>query len=168
MIVVKKKMALVFILVMALATFGFSASAQAADSATQTVTFEVQAINEISVTGTPSLTISTATPGSGPTAATDNSATYAITTNDTGKTITAAIDTAMPTGLTLKVSLAAPTVGTSAGDVILSATAADVVTGVGSVAESGLTITYTLEATIAAGVVSSTTRDVTFTIADAI
>jgi len=166
MIVVKKKMALVFILVMALATFGFSASAQAADSATQTVTFEVQAINEISVTGNPSLTINTATPGSEPTAATDNSATYAITTNGKGKTITAAINTAMPTGLTLKVSLAAPTGGTSAGDVILSTTAADVVTGVVPVAESDLTITYTLEATIKAGVVNSTTRDVTFTITD--
>jgi hypothetical protein len=40
----------------------------------------------------------------------------------------------------------------------------DVVTGITKLAESGLSISYGLTATAAAGVVSSTTRTVTYTI----
>jgi hypothetical protein len=170
MIVVKKKMALVFVLVMALAAFGFSASAQAAESATQTVTFQVDAINEISVTGTPSLIISTATAGSEPDFATDDTTTYAITTNESGKKITAAIDENMPQYVTLEVMLDAPiaeegeTGGTSADYKVLSTTSQDVVTGMGPVASSLVKIYYKLSATAAAGVVTSGTKTVTFTI----
>ncbi len=81
---------------------------------------------------------------------TDNSTATAITNGTTMK-ITGAIDSAMPTGLTLKVNLADPDdtgSAVSAGDVILSATAADLVTGIGPVAQEGLTITYTLSATV--------------------
>ncbi|MDI3543420.1 MAG: hypothetical protein PWP57_1025 [Candidatus Atribacteria bacterium] len=152
-----------------LLVFGLGTVALAANTATQTVTYQVDAINEISVSGDPSaLTVSTATAGSEPDAVTDNSTTYAITTNETSKKITGAIDTAMPTGLTLEVNLAAPTAGgTSAGDVALSATAADLVTGIAQIAESGLGITYTLSATVAAGVVTSATKTVTLTLTDA-
>ena len=142
-------------------------SAFAGNTATQTVTFEVQAIDEISASGDPgALTISTATAGSQPTDATDNSTTYAVTTNGANKKITGEIDSNMPANTTLQVNLAAPTGGSSAGDVSLSTTAADVVTGVTGVAESGLGITYTLSATIAAGVVASDTRTVTLTLTD--
>ena len=168
----KKKMALVFVLVMALATFGFSASAQAADSDTQTVTFEVTAINEISVSGDPaSLTINAATAGSEPTPVTDSSTTYSITTNGSSKKITAGISAIMPTNTTLEVELAS-TAGTSQGSVDISnattGSEVDVVTGLSSCTESAQTITYTFSATIAAGALTSDTRIVTFTIADAI
>jgi hypothetical protein len=148
---------------------GLSSLALAGSTATQSVTYEVQAINEISVSGDPgSLIINTATAGSEPNDATDNSTTYAITTNGSNKKITGEIDTAMPTDVTLKVNLQAPTGGTSAGAVTLTSTAADLVTGISTVAQSGLTITYTLSATVDAGVVASASKTVTLTIIDGV
>lgn len=146
----------------ALATFITIGSAEA-QTATQDVTFEVQAINELSFSGSPSLVISSATAGSGPTQATAN-ATYAITTNETNRKITAQLNAALPTAVGLQVSLAAPSGGTSAGVVELSTTAQDVVTGIDPVNAAGLSVTYTLWATVAAGVVPSGTRTVTYTI----
>ena len=73
---------------------GLSSLALAGSTATQSVTYEVQEINEISVSGDPgSLIINTATAGSEPNDATDKSTTYAITTNGSNKKITGAIDT---------------------------------------------------------------------------
>jgi hypothetical protein len=136
-----------------------------ANTAQQTVTFEVQAIDEMGVSGNPAaLIVSTATAGSQPDDATDNSTTYAITTNGTNKKITGAIDSAMPANTTLQVNLTAPTGGSSAGAVTLTTSAADLVTAISQLAESGLTVTYTLSATVAAGVVASDTRTVTLTL----
>ena len=142
-----------------------SASVFAADSTTQSVTFEVTAINELSVSGNPgTLTVSTATAGSAPNAVSDATTTYAITTNESSRKITAAIDTAMPAGVTLTAELAAPTGGTSTGAVALGTTAVDSVTGITTLNESAKTITYSLSATSAAGVVTSASKTVTFTI----
>ena len=135
-----------------------------AGAQTQTVTFAVDAINQIALSGSPSLTISTATAGSQPTSATSTGATWAVTTNTTNAKVTAALDSDMPAGLTLKVNVAAPSVGTSAGAVALNAAGVDVVTGVTKVAESGLAVTYTLDATVAVGVVASGSRIVTYTV----
>ena len=142
-----------------------SASVFAADSTTQSVTFEVTAINELSVSGNPgTLTVSTATAGSAPNAVSDATTTYAITTNESSRKITAAIDTAMPAGVTLTAELAAPTGGTSTGAVALGTTAVDSVTGITTLNEIAKTITYSLSATSAAGVVTSASKTVTFTI----
>ncbi|HEX7049325.1 MAG TPA: hypothetical protein VF188_03850 [Longimicrobiales bacterium] len=143
-----------------------SAGVASAQATTQTVTFEVQAINEIAVSGDPgSLVISSATAGGAPDPVTDASTTYDITTNETGKTITAVLDAVMPTGLTLTIELVAPSVGTSAGPVTLTDVAANAVTGISNVAETGLGITYTLSATAAAAVTATPqTRTVTLTI----
>ena len=139
--------------------------AVSAQSATQVVTFSVSAISVMSVSGNPAaMNITTATPGSAPTPVTDASTSYAITTNETSKKIVADISANMPSGLTLQINLQAPTGATSAGTVTLTTTAADVVNNVGTVAQSGRTITYTLSATTAAGVVASSTRTVTLTI----
>jgi hypothetical protein len=151
-----------------LATAGFMAAtaALAGNTGTQTVTYSVSAINEFSVSGNPgAMTVSTATAGSAPDDATDASTTYAITTNESTRKITAAIDTAMPSGTTLKVNLTAPTGATSAGAVTLGTVAVDAVTGISTLNESAKTITYTLSATAAAGVVNSASKTVTFTIA---
>jgi len=134
-----------------------------AQTATQTVTFAVNAINQIAFTGAPSLTITTAVAGSAPTSVTDATASWAVTTNQTGAKITASIP-AMPAGLTLSASLAAPTGGTSAGFLALSATAVDLVTGITKLAQGSLGVSYKLDATAAAGVVTSATRVVTYTI----
>ncbi len=143
---------------------GLTPAVFAGDSATQTVTFAVSAINELSVSGNPgALTVATATAGDAPNAVTDGSTSYAITTNETGRKITGAINSAMPDGLTLSVTLAAPTGATSSKQA-LSTSAVDLVTGISTLNESGKTITYELQATSAAGVVSSATKTVTFTI----
>jgi hypothetical protein len=155
--------ALLFAPILALTTAVAPALASA-QTATQTVTFAVNAINQISATGSPSLTVTTATAGSQPTNATDGSSTWAVTTNQTGAKISANIPTAMPAGLTLSVNLVAPAGGTSAGSTALGTVAVDLVTSITKVAQSGMTATYTLSATAAAGVVGSATKVVTYTI----
>ena len=141
-----------------------TASLAQAQSGSQTVTYAVNAINQIAFTGAPSLTITTATAGSAPTSVTDASATWAVTTNQSGAKITASIATAMPSGLTLSASLAAPAGASSASYLSLSTTAVDLVTGITKLAQSALGVSYQLDATPAAGVVTSATRVVTYTI----
>ena len=143
------------------------ATTAVAQTATQSVSYEVQAINQVSVSGSPSLVISSATAGSAPTSATA-SGSYAVTTNQTGKKITAELDSDMPSGVTLSVTLAAPTGAASAGAVDLSVIPVTAVTGIGTVSESGLSVGYQLAATVAAGVVPAGSRTVTFTIADGV
>lgn len=141
---------------------GTEASAQT--STTATVTFEVQPISELSLSGSPAaLTVSAAAPGAEPTAATDATTTWSITTNETNRKVTAAIDP-LPEGVTLVVDMAAPPGATSAGSVRLGSTAVDLVTGISTVQASGLPITYMLTAATSAGVVAPTTTVVTFTI----
>ena len=135
-----------------------------AGAQSQTITFSVGAINQVAVTGAPVLAISTATAGSNPTQATDNASTWAVTTNQSGAKISASLDSDMPTGLTLKVSLGAPSGATSAGAKSLAAASVDLVTGVSQVAASSLSMSYTLDAVPTAGVVASSTRTVTYTI----
>ena len=135
-----------------------------AQTANQTVTFAVNAINQIAFTGTPSLTITTAVAGSAPTSVTDATSAWAVTTNQTGAKITASIPTAMPAGLTLSATLGAPTGGTSAGYLALGTTGVDLVTAITKLAQGSLAVTYKLDATPAAGVITSATRVVTYTI----
>lgn len=135
-----------------------------AQTATQTVTFQVSAINQVAVTGTPSLVINAATAGSAPTSVVSSGNTWSVTTNQTGASITASIPTAMPTGLTLSANLTAPSGATSTGLTALGTTAVNVVTGITKLNAAALALSYQLDATAAAGVVSSATRVVTYTI----
>jgi hypothetical protein len=154
--------------VVAMALVVVAAPLFAGSSANQTITFSISPINEIAVSGNPgALTISTATAGNPPDPVTDASTTYALTTNQTGQKITAATDVAMPSGVTLKLAMAAPAGATSAGATALSASAADVVTGISTLNQSALSITYTLSATCAAGSMSAASRTVTLTITSA-
>jgi len=140
----------------------------AASNDTITVNYEVQAINELNIDdASVTLTVDSATAGSDPTQATD-STTYDVTTNagDNAKKITAAINTAMPSGLTLKINMTAPTGASSAGAVTLSATAVDAVTLIDSVSEANIAAAFTLDATLAAGVVASASKTCTLTLAD--
>ena len=149
------------VLIAALVAVAPTAQAQ---TATQTVTFQVNAINQIAFAGAPSLTITTATAGSAPTSVTDATATWAVTTNQTGAKISASLATNMPAGLTLNSTLVAPTGGTSAGLQALSTTSVDLVTGITKLAQGSLGVSYRLDATAAAGVVASATKVVTYTI----
>ena len=140
-----------------------AANVAQAQSTTQDVTFEVQAINEIAFTGSPSLVIASATAGSAPDAE-QATGSWAVTTNGSNMKVTASINSAMPSGLTLTTNLVAPTGGTSTGATTLTTVAADVVTGITQKAESGLTVTYELTADLTAAVAASATRTVTYTI----
>jgi hypothetical protein len=152
-------------LVAAAGVLSLVASAAAfAQTATQIVTFQVNAISQISVAGAPSLTINTAVAGSAPTSVTDNVSTWAVTTNQSTAKITGSLSAAMPAGLTLSANLAAPAGASSAGLTALAAGAVDLVTGITKLNASGLGLTYQLDATAAAGVVASSTRTVTYTI----
>ncbi|MGK2961125.1 MAG: hypothetical protein ACSLFK_03140 [Gemmatimonadaceae bacterium] len=136
--------------------------AQAQDFATQEVSFEVTAINSLSVSGTPSLVIVAALAGVAPTNATA-SGTYAITTNEANRKIIAQLDADMPSGLTLSVLFGTPE-GASASSKVLSTGSEDVATAISTLNEAGLSIGYTLAATAAAGVVAEDSRTVTYTI----
>jgi hypothetical protein len=151
----------------AAALLAFAAAGSAA-AQEQTVGYEVQAVSEISFSGSPSLVIGQATAGSGLTSASAG-ASYALTTNQSGMKITAQLGAALPDHVVLSVSLEAPSGGTSAGTVALSdAVAKDVVTGVSTVNESGLDVTYTLAAGVAAGVVPAGTVQVMYTVTAAL
>ena len=133
-----------------------------AQTATSTANYEVTAINEVGVSGSPAaMVIDAASELDG---VTDASTTWSVTTNQTGAKVTGEIDAAMPTDLTLNVQLAAPAGATSLGAVALSTTAADLVTGITKLEATGLGVTYTLSALPTAGVVAADARTVTFTI----
>ena len=135
-----------------------------AQTATQVVRFQVNAVSQIAVSGTTApLVINSASAGSAPTSVTSSGSTYAISTNEVNQKITASLDQALPAGVSLEVSLAAPGGAASAGSVALGTANADVVTGISSLAASALPITYRLSATPVAQF-SASTRTITFTI----
>jgi hypothetical protein len=139
-------------------------TAAAQTTATQNLSFEVQAISQISVGGSPSpLVVSTATTGSAPNSAATTGA-WSVTTNESNKKVTAQLDVAMPSGLTLTADLTAPSGATSTGATTLTTSAANVVTGISGVSASGLSIVYTLSATAAASPTGATARTVTYTL----
>jgi hypothetical protein len=93
---------------------------------------------------------------------------YSITTNGAAdsKKISARLDAAMPANVTLEVNVAAPGTGSiSAGTVALTGSDTEVVGSIEGVAASGVGISYTLSATVAATPVAGS-RTVTYTIAD--
>lgn len=144
--------------VLALTAFTGDVSAQ-----TATATYEVKSIEEMAVSGNPAaLVIDNATKLKD--GVTDATTTWNVTSNRTGTKVSAAINTAMPTGVTLTVNLTGPTGATSNGAVALGITAAELVTGITKVQESALTVTYGLKATPSAGIVASATKTVTYTI----
>src|SRR5689334_5541240 len=129
----------------------------AAQTATQVVNFRVDAVSQLAVSGAPApLVVSAAIAGDAPTSSTASTTTYAVTTNETNQKIVASINQAMPAGVSLEVTLGAPAGASSVGSVALATASADVVTGISSIASTALPITYRLNASVSAGVSSST------------
>src|SRR5258708_2136730 len=141
-----------------------AAASAAAQGATQTVTWQIDAVNQVAVTGTPTLDILAAVAGNAPTSLRSSGNTWAVTTNQSTAKITASIGSVMPAGVTLSANLGAPAGATSVGLVALGTAAVDVVTGITKLNSSGLVLSYQLHATAAAGVISSTSPAVTYTI----
>lgn len=151
----------------ALAALAFLALPAVAQTATQNVTIVVPEVELISVNdAAKTITFTTPTAGNNFADATASSS-YNLTVNTTNNKITGALSAAYATGITLKATLGAPTGASSAGAVTLGTTAVNLVTGVGTVAQTGLAIGYTASATAAAGPNGpGETRTVTFTITD--
>lgn len=140
-----------------------AAASASAQTATQDLTINIQAINKIAVSGgAHTLTINTATAGNAPDDATWTTS-WAITTNQSTMKVTASIGTDMPSGTTLILNMGQPTAATSAGNVVLEGSAKDIVTGITKLNESSLPLTYTVQATAAAGV-QSISKTVTYTV----
>lgn len=122
----------------------------------------------LTVSGSPAaMKITTATAGLAPNSITNAVTTYKVKTNNATKPkkITAALNSVMPVGMTLKITLVAPAGATSDGTVTLDATARELVGNITNTVNATNSITYVISATPAAGVVTSQTRTVTFTLA---
>lgn len=135
----------------------------AADNDNHQVTVTVTAINELSLTGgNITLTINSATAGSDPDDATDATCTLAWTTNEASKKVTVVSSLASPT-YTLKVEATGVSGGTSGGQLTVTNSAQDFVTGVATTT-GGCTLSYTAQATAALGTGSDVHTTVTYTV----
>ena len=117
----------------------------------------------LSVSGSPApFTITTAGAGSQPAALTNSVTTYSVRAKAAAQKITAHLDAPMPLGTTLTVEMVAPAGATSMGAVSLDATDRNIVINIANV-NTTQGITYVFSATVAAGVIPTLTRTVTFT-----
>jgi hypothetical protein len=140
----------------------FASLALAADNDNHQVTVTVNDINELAVTGGDiTLTISAATAGQNPNQATNNTCGLQWTVNTTNKKITVATNQAT-FAHTLRVQAASVTGGTSAGEVTVSNTAQDLVTGIATTL-GNCTLNYRATATAAQGT-QSVVHTITYTI----
>jgi len=121
----------VSIVVCALLAAALASAAMAGQSASHTVTVQVNAINEIVLTGGDiALTINSATAGQQPDPATNMACTLAWTATPANTKITVATSLASPT-FTLRILAQSVTGGTAAPEVTLTSTAVDFITGAG-------------------------------------
>ena len=113
-----------------------------------------------------SLVVNTAVAGSPPTSVSTSTGMYRVKVqNGSTKQIKASINSALPPGVTMTVTVVAPPGATSVGPASLTTTPQTVVTNVTNNAFSpNLTITYTLSATSPAGVVAASNKTVTLTV----
>ncbi len=119
------------------------------------------------VSGAPgALHITSAVAGSPPTSVTNAGTTYTTKAKRATQPqkVTARINTNMPTGTTLTITLTPVTGSVGDGAVTLSTTTQDVLSNITTTTNRTGAITYVFSATSAAGVIASTTRTVTFTI----
>jgi|SRR5579862_3889520 len=120
----------------------------------------------LSVSGSPAdIAVNTAVAGSPPTAVQNATTTYTIKAKNTKCGVTAQLNAAMPAGVTLTLTFAACSGGTSYGPITLTTVAQDVVHGIQTVGNGTCTaaITYQVSALSSAGVVAIQTRTVTLT-----
>jgi hypothetical protein len=170
---------LIIYLILLTLVFSITGLSLADNSAQVTLTYQVEAINEISLTGIPSLILNSInaniTAGdTGPYSVSDTSTTYGIATNGENKKITGLIDTsAMPDDVTLSILLTAPTGGTTIASAIAqdftntTTVAKDLVQFISNVSKSDLLITYTLSATLdAEPMANSDSLVITYTLTD--
>jgi hypothetical protein len=129
---------------------------------------EAQAANTITVSGSPAaMSITTAAgAGFGPTSVSNVITTYTAKAKKATapQKVTAQLDAAMPPGVTLTIDMVPTTGGVDFGVVTLDATARDVIGNMTNTANETHGITYTLSATVGAGVIVPQSRTVTLTL----
>ncbi|MFH1453341.1 MAG: hypothetical protein ABIH00_05110 [Armatimonadota bacterium] len=104
---------------------------------TQTVYYEIDPINEINLSGgDTTLTIDTATAGSEPSADTYGPGQCYVTTNETGKKITAVLNANMPANTTLRMWIANFSGAQSNAWVSLTSTAQNMIYSMETLAEN--------------------------------
>jgi hypothetical protein len=127
-----------------------------------------QAANTITVSGSPAaMTITTAAAaGFGPTSVSNVLTTYTAKAKKATapQKVTAQLDAVMPPGVTLTIDMVPTTGGVDFGVITLDATARDVIGNMTNTTNETHGITYTLSATVAAGVITSQSRTVTLTL----
>ncbi len=139
-----------------------ASAASAAQSASHTVTVQVNAISELTLTGGDmTLTLNTATAGGQPDSVVSAPCALAWTANQANARITVETSLASPT-FTLKVVAQGLTGGAAAPEVTLSNTAADFITGAGNTT-GACSLRYTAYATAAQGT-GSDVHTVTYTL----
>jgi hypothetical protein len=135
-------------------------SIAAVNPVTVNVTATVSSIDNIVFSDNPSTL--NVTPGTSP--RTNSTTSYGIITNQTSRRISAALNSSLPTGISLSVSLAAPSGATSAGLVSVSTSSVNLVTGISRVNQTGLGVTYSVSATPLAAVTNGIVRTITYTL----
>ena len=152
----------------ALMSFALVQTTLAQVTANHTVTLNVNAVRLLSVSGSPTLTISAGTVGSNDlTTVTDNSSTYSLTQNASATAkVTATLSTALGAGYKLQINAANSTGGVSQGAQDISdGTAKTVLLGLPKGAYSAQTVTYTFDAKASSGTFSGT-KTMTLTLTD--
>ena len=119
----------------------------------------------ITTSGPPDpLAVRTAMAGRQPDDAVAGGSTYSVVVSAANQKITGQLDTPMPAGTTLRVTLGATSGAVSSGTIALDTSPRDLVTGLQIGSFTNLTITYRLDATTTAGRVSLSSRTVTLRI----
>jgi hypothetical protein len=122
--------------------------------------------NTISLTALGTLTISAALPGGQPIGSTNNTGKYSVNVVSGRMKVTAQLDAPLPPGVTLTITLAAPSGAVSLGGVALNTIAQDVVRYVAIGDYSNLSVNLALSSSVAAGVVPFNTSHITLTLVD--
>ena len=136
-------------------------------AAQQIVKIEVRAVDILEVNGDPGDLVVNKIPGDHLKVAKDTNTSYRVITNGINKKITGQLDKTIPPNCLLKIKLDAPTGASSKGEVILSeGFASNLVTGINTLAENDLMITYTFSASNDADTFGPLPRIVTLTLTD--
>jgi hypothetical protein len=121
--------------------------------------------NTISLTTLGTLTISVATPGGQPVPS-SSTGRYSVNVVSGRVKITAQLDTPLPSGVTLTVTLTAPTGGISLGGVVLGTSSQDVVRYIPIGEYPSLSLSLALNSSVSAGVVPYNTSHIVLTLVD--
>jgi hypothetical protein len=120
---------------------------------------------QITVAGSPSLVVSTIVAGSSLASVSSTGLTYFVKAlHPSGaQKVMVQLSATMPAGTTLTLAMVTPPSAVNMGPVILDTTTRDILLSVDKEGGSTYGLTYTLSATLAAGIIASQSRVVTFT-----